>query len=110
MRRARALVLSVLLAVALPAVAADSLDQAKAAGQVGERPDGYLGLVVSPAPDEIRALVDRVNTERAQRYAEIAVQRGTTPAAVAALAGEKLVARTPPGQYYLDPAGNWVER
>jgi hypothetical protein len=77
---------------------------------VGERPDGYLGAVASPAPAEIRALVDRINAERSQRYAEIAVQRGTTPAAVAALAGQKLVERTPPGQYYLDADGNWVKR
>jgi hypothetical protein len=106
----RALVLAILLAVALPAAAADSLDAAKAAGQVGERPDGYLGLVLSPAPNEIRALVDRVNAERSRRYAEIAVQRGTTPAVVAALAGEMLVLRTPPGQYHLDADGGWVKR
>jgi hypothetical protein len=111
MRAARGLALALLVGLLLPAAAAgDPLDAAKAAGQVGERPDGYLGLVLSPAPEELRALVDRINGERSRHYAEIASQSGTTPAAVAALAGQKLVLRTPPGQYYQDAQGNWVRR
>ena len=39
----------VLILAAAPALAAD-LDGAKAAGQVGERTDGYLGLVDESAP------------------------------------------------------------
>ncbi len=111
MRARKGLALVSLVGFLLPVSAAgDSLEAAKAAGQVGERPDGYLGLVVSPAPDELRALVDRINAERSGHYTAIAGQRGTTPAAVAALAGQKLVLRTPPGQYYQDSAGNWVKR
>jgi uncharacterized protein YdbL (DUF1318 family) len=89
--------------------AASPLDDAKAAGQVGEQPDGYLG-VVPGAPASAEALVREINTKRRAHYQEIAAKNGTEPAAVAALAGQKLVARTPPGQYYKDAAGNWVKR
>ena len=67
-----------LLCAALPA-AAQSLDQAKAAGQVGERIDGYVGVVDANAPGDIRALVDQVNAERQAKYAEIAAERGIAP-------------------------------
>ena len=47
----------VLALAAAPVLAAD-LDGAKAAGQVGERVDGYLGLVDANAPADVKALVE----------------------------------------------------
>ena len=96
------------LLLALPA-AAQSLDEAKSAGHVGEQSDGYLG-VVPGAPASARQLADRINAERAVKYGEIGANRGASPAAVAALAGKKLVERTPPGQWYRDADGNWHRR
>jgi uncharacterized protein YdbL (DUF1318 family) len=114
LRRSRALpALGLALALALAFVApasADALDDARAAGWVGERPDGYLGLVRDDAPSEVRSLVQEVNGRRASHYEQIASENGTTPVAVAALAGSKLVARTPSGQYYMDADGAWVKK
>jgi uncharacterized protein len=94
---------------ALPA-AAQSLDQAKAAGQVGERIDGYVGVVDANAPGDVRALVDQVNAERREKYAEIAAERGTSVQAVAQIAGQKLIERAPSGEYVLGANGQWRQK
>jgi uncharacterized protein YdbL (DUF1318 family) len=98
-----------LLLAAPPGARADELDAAKAAGHVGERADGYLG-VVSGAPASAKALVDSVNAKRRAKYAEIAKQNGTPVEAVAALMGEKLIDRAPAGQYVMGADGRWKKK
>lgn len=93
----------------VPRGTASELDDAKAAGWVGERPDGYLGVVsAGNPPRSAQALVDDINQRRREHYREIAQREGTDVDVVAALAGEKLVARTPAGQYVMTAAGQWV--
>ena len=94
---------------ALPAAAA-SLDDAKARGQVGERIDGYVGVVDAGAPGDVRAMVDEINAERRAKYEEIAKKQGAPLAAVAQIAGKKLIERTPSGQYVLDAGGEWRQK
>ena len=90
-----------LLTVALLAVPgsvlADQLGDAKKAGSVGERPDGYLGVVDKSAGPEVKALVEEINQKRREKYDAIAKKRGTSVKAVAALAGAKLVENASPG-------------
>ena len=112
-RDLRAVALAFAAALALliaPAAHAISLDDAKAAGYVGERTDGLLGLVRSDAPADIKQLVQSVNAKRKQSYANIAKKNGTTVAAVASLAGEKAIARTKPGNFIQDASGRWVKK
>lgn len=103
-------------AVALPSAifgsawAQDGLAAAKAAGQVGERPDGLLGIVEDTAPGPVRALVDQVNAERKARYAEVARATGQPLANVQAVAGERLVGATPSGQFVMNAAGRWTRK
>jgi uncharacterized protein YdbL (DUF1318 family) len=92
-----------------PARAA-SLDDAKAAGVVGEKVDGFLGVVDAKAPADVRAMVDRINAERLAKYAEIAKKQGTPTDAVAKIAGQKLIERTPKGQYVLGADGQWRKK
>jgi len=99
-----------LLLSAAPAAADVTIDQAKARGWIGERIDGYLGVVDPKAPAEAKALVENINAERRAKYAEIARRTGASGEAVAARAGAKLVERTPPGQYYLGADGRWHQR
>ena len=94
---------------ALPAFA-QSLDQAKAAGLVGERVDGFVGVVAADAPAEVRSMVDRINAERRARYAEIAQKQNAPLDAVAKIAGQKLIERTPSGQYVLGADGQWRQK
>jgi uncharacterized protein YdbL (DUF1318 family) len=98
-----------LLLAAAPLASADELDAAKAAGHVGERADGYLG-VVSGAPGSAKGLVDSVNARRRAKYAEIAKQNGTAIESVAAIAGQKLIERTPSGQYVMGTDGSWKKK
>jgi uncharacterized protein len=98
----------VLLALALPGPAsALDLDAAKSKGLVGEKADGYLGIVAASPAADVRALADSVNAKRRAKYEEIARKNGTAVDAVAALAGGKLVERAPAGQWVTDAAGNW---
>jgi uncharacterized protein YdbL (DUF1318 family) len=98
-----------LLAVPAGVALADPLADAKRAGSVGERPDGYLG-VVGNASAEVTALVQDINGKRRQKYGAIAKKNGTSVDAVAALAGAKLVQNAAPGEYVMTSAGNWVRK
>ena len=100
--------LALVLAVA-PALAAD-LDGAKAAGQVGERVDGYLGLVDANAPADVKALVESVNEFRRQKYTEIAAKQGARVEAVAARAAERRIQNAQPGHYVMDASGRWKRK
>jgi uncharacterized protein YdbL (DUF1318 family) len=99
---------AVVVFAAMPAWASP-LDDAKRAGQVGEQADGYVG-VVPGAPKSAQALVDRINAGRAEHYGEIAAREGASPTAVAALAGQKLIARASPGEWVRDADGKWSQR
>lgn len=90
--------------------AQDGLAAAKAAGYVGERPDGLVGFVTDAVPAEVRQLVERVNAERLERYRRIAENSGASLEQVQRVAGAELMARTPPGQYVMNAAGRWVRK
>lgn len=84
------------------------LDTAKAQGLVGERPDGYLG-VVHGGNAEAAALVKDINYKRRLVYEDIAAKRGTSIAAVEATAGAKAIEKTAPGNFILK-ADHWVRK
>ena len=109
-RTAMAVFASGLVLVLALSAAALGLDEAKAAGQVGEQIDGYVGLVKGQGTAAARELVARVNAGRRDAYAEIARSTGASVEAVAARAGQRLVGRAPPGQWVLDGTGSWKRR
>jgi uncharacterized protein YdbL (DUF1318 family) len=96
----------VLLAVS-PALGI-SVEEAKTKGLVGERPNGYLG-VVNPAAPEAQALANEVNEKRRQAYEDIAKRNRTQLDAVEALAGEKAIQNTKPG-YFVEGPGGWTRK
>ena len=85
-----------------------SLDEALAAGLVGEMPNGYVGIVRDGGG--VRALVDRVNAQRRQEYQRVAASAGAPLAAVEQRAGQQLIARLPAGHHYMTPAGAWARK
>lgn len=108
--RLRRLLLAVLLlGSALPALA-QSLQEAKQDGLVGERRDGYLGVVAPSAGTGVHALVADVNARRKANYEAIARKNGTALATVQALAAEKTLNMTAPGHYIQDENGQWVRK
>jgi hypothetical protein len=85
-----------------------TLEEAKAKGLVGEKSDGYLGLVAR-GNGEAEALAKEVNQKRRQAYEDIASRNGTSLSAVEALAGEKAIQNTKPGNFVEGPHG-WVKK
>ena len=94
----------ILALFALSAGAAD-LDQAKRDGLVGERADGFLGLVVTSAPNDVVRLVADINAKRKDEYERIAVENNLTLEQVQALAGKKAIQRTRSDQWILINGG-----
>jgi uncharacterized protein YdbL (DUF1318 family) len=102
------LALGLSLAAAMPALARP-LEAERAQGLVGDQADGYLGVISGGSP-ALKAQVAQINAARAQQYAEIAKQRGTSPTAVGVITGQTLYNETPHGQYFRDASGNWVRK
>jgi uncharacterized protein YdbL (DUF1318 family) len=103
----------VLTAVALPGAAMaqrdPAYDAARKAGQVGEKTDGFLG-VVGNQPAAIQRLVDDLNIKRRANYAERAQAQNATLQEYALTQGCVLIARTEPGEKYQAPDGSWQTR
>ena len=106
----RALLLTGLLLLA-PAASAQTpaLDAARSAGQIGERFDGYIG-VVSPVPPAVRSQVAAVNIRRRTLYSNLATSKGATAQDVGITAGCQLLARVPVGGAYMLIDGVWRRR
>ncbi len=105
----RKFILAAATLILLPQFAfALSLDEAKAKGLVGERQDGYLGVVSAGA--EATTLVKSINNQRRAEYDRIAGQNGTPRTAIEKLAAEKAYANTPGGQYVQGSNGSWVKK
>jgi uncharacterized protein len=91
-------------------VAALSLDEAKAQGLIGERPNGYLGVVPGAANGQAAALVNQINAKRRAAYQSVADSNGTTLKSVEVLAGRKLIGRLKSGQWFIEQGGGWKRR
>ena len=100
--------LSLTLVLGAQALGAD-LDQSKRDGLVGERADGYLGLVLENAPADVVALVQDVNGKRREEYQRIAADNNLTMEQVQALAGKKTIERTRAGDWIL-LNGGWQKK
>ena len=84
-----------------------AVETARAAGQVGEQSDGYLGFPQPPSA-ALKAAVDAVNIKRRAVYTDLAAKRNVTIQEVAgATACELLTSRVGPGQMYRTVAGTW---
>jgi uncharacterized protein len=99
------------LAIATPALAQrdPAYDAARKAGQVGEKVDGYLG-VVGAQPASIQNLVADINIRRRANYAQRAQENKATLEEYALTQGCALIARTEPGEKYQTPEGTWETR
>lgn len=106
----RQLFLTLLVAaLVLPQAAfALSLDEAKSKGFVGERSDGYLGVVSDSA--EVTALVKDINNQRRAAYEQMAKGNGTSRQAVEALAAQKAYEKTAPGHFVQGANGAWLKK
>ena len=113
MRMKSLVLIAALAAVAVPVAAWAQRDPAyaaaRAAGEVGEQPDGYLGVVGSGSAS-LRALVSNINIQRKAAYTQKAQATGATVEQLAFTSGCNLIAQTKPGEKYRTPDGSWETR
>ena len=106
-------ILAAIALVAVSGIAAAQRDPAYAAaragGEVGEQPDGYLGLVGAGSP-ALHALVGDINIKRKAAYTSEAAASGATVQQFAFTSGCTLIAQTRPGEKYRSPDGGWRTR
>ena len=96
--------------LAAPAAAqTPAVNAARAAGQVGERYDGYLGIA-APVSGPVRSQVATINIQRRSLYSNLAASRGASPSDVGITAGCQLLARVGAGEAYLLTDGTWQRR
>ncbi|PEQ13434.1 hypothetical protein B2G71_06960 [Novosphingobium sp. PC22D] len=97
-------------AIAGPALARDpAYEAARAAGKVGEKMDGYIGIVGSGDAD-LRKMVDDINIKRKAVYAQKAQEQHATVEQYAFTSGCLLISQTKPGEKYQAPDGSWKTR
>lgn len=82
---------------------------ARSAGQVGEKTDGYLGLV-GAGNQALKDMVDDLNIKRKAVYAEKAKVQHATLEEYAFTSGCLLISQTQPGEKYQGPDGSWKTR
>lgn len=100
----RTLLIALTLVLGLTVSAqAQSLDDLRASGAVGER---YDGLVVARDPG-YGGFTDSVNQQRLQIYRDAAAQQGVTVEQVGEIYARQIAGSAPRGTWFLDRAGNW---
>jgi len=102
-----------LAALAMPAPAMAQRDPAyeaaRQSGQVGEKMDGYLGVIGSQ-PASIQNMVADLNRQRRENYTQRAQAQSVTLQEYALTQGCILISRTAPGEKYQAPDGSWQTR
>ncbi len=89
-----------------PPVLAQSLDQLRASGAVGERYDGYAEALQSSAA----GVVQQVNAKRKQIYAQRAAQESASVDQIGRVYARQIFAKAPPGTKFLQENGSWVTK
>ncbi len=104
------LALSVSFAAPSASAADPQIDAAISQGIVGEKVDGFLGLVKGSAPADIERKVNEINAKRRALYQQLASETGTTLQQVGVVTGEKQIEKLPSGAYYMNTSGQWVKK
>ena len=106
---ARAMVLAatvLVLGLSGPPVLAQSLDELRASGAVGERYDGYAEALQSGAA----GVVQQVNAKRRQIYQQTADKEGASVDQIGRIYARQIFAKAPPGTKFLQENGSWVTK
>ena len=113
MKRWLAFLAIAISAAAVPAAASSQaygeLAAARRAGQVGERYDGYLGLVTTASP-AVQRQVSAINIRRRSLYIDLAQRRGVTAQVAGLATGCELITRVQVGEMYMLQDGVWRRR
>lgn len=97
---------------ATPAYAANAkavVDQAIAAGRIGETIGGYLDAVGAINDAERRAM-NEINIGRKSVYTGLAQEKGVSVDVIARLSGEKQLEKAAPGSMIMTENGQWSKK
>lgn len=115
-RISRAVLTGAMLATAVAGLATPAFAQrdpayaaARASGKVGEKMDGYLGIVGAATPD-LQRIVNDINIKRRAVYSERAKATNATLEEYALTAGCQAILATEQGEKYQAPDGSWATR
>lgn len=103
------LLLASVAAMAAPVLAQPEQSAARAVGQIGERFDGYVGIVGTVSPT-VRNQVNAINIKRRALYSQLGSRRGVAPGDVGITAGCELLGRVQIGEAYMLQDGRWRRR
>ncbi len=103
------LVLGLLLAFNAPAVMAQSLEDLRASGAIGERYDGFVEVRDSGAAG-VKSRANEVNAKRRSLYEERAAAQGVPPEDIGNLYAGQIMQKAPGGTWFLDENGNWRQK
>ncbi len=88
---------------------AQSLDQLRTSGVVGERFDGYAEAR-GGASGQVRALVNRVNAKRRRLYQQRAAGQRVSAGQVGRVFAQQIMQRAPRGTPFLTASGRWTRK
>ena len=88
---------------------ADTLDDLRKSGAVGERYDGLLELR-DPGAAGASALVKKVNAQRSKIYADRAAKDKATPDQVGQIYAKQIMKKAPKGTWFRKPDGSWSRK
>ena len=84
------------------------VDDAKRKGLIGETAAGYLAVVDSGAPASVVNAMNEINIGRKSVYTRLARSENVQVEVIAAITGEKQIAKAPSGQKVMNKSGAWV--
>lgn len=101
---------SVLILWSSAGLAQSAYFDARAAGQVGERFDGYLGYALQGPSMQARQQTEAINIRRRALYSDLAQRKGVSPQEIGITAGCTLLGRVEVGEAYMLGDGEWRVR
>ena len=107
-----AVLAAVILAVTMAAgpAWAQSLNELRARGVVGERFDGFAQVRDAGASQSARSVVNAVNQKRRQIYAKDAAQQGVPAGQVGRVYAKQIMQKAPKGTWFLGESERWTRK
>lgn len=107
-----AILAAVILAVTMAAgpALAQSLNELRASGVVGERFDGFAEVRGAGASQQARSLVNSANQKRRQIYSKRAAQQGVPVGQVGRVYAKQIMQKAPKGTWFLGESGKWTRK
>lgn len=104
------LALGLVLASAPHPAAAQSLDQLRSGGHIGERFDGYAMATQKNPSAKIKSTVASVNAKRRNIYQTRAKQQRVSPDQVGRVYAKQILGKAPRGTWFLRENGKWAQK